>query len=171
MKVSRILNTVLETIQNLGKLESAHGVAPAYLQRAAIIAVVSFVFFLVMLLGFYIRQNLGYFLLSTAFLIVYIFMMFGLLTQRRSVLKIYENGFSYKNFASRWDEIDSIQGKTESRLVSLAKINCEIRKTNGEKIVLTESIQDVEKVIERISEEIEKRSDAPISENDDGQLN
>ncbi len=120
-----------------------------------------------MLVGFYIRQNIGYFLLSTAFLIVYIFMMFGLVTQRRNVLKIYEDGFSYKNFFSRWDELDSIELRVESRLISLDKINCEVRKINGEKVALTESVQDADKIIERIAEEIDKRSEGTVSEDDE----
>jgi hypothetical protein len=155
---------MLEKTSNLGKLENVHGVAPAYLQRAVVIVVLSFVFFLAMLLAFYVRQNIGYFLLSTSFLIVYIFMMFGLLTQRRAVLNIYEEGFSYKNFTSRWDELDAVEAKIESRLIGLAKINCEVRKTDGNKIVLTESVQDIDKVIERIAVEIEKRSEPTVSE-------
>ncbi|MET0753698.1 MAG: hypothetical protein ABWZ66_10015, partial [Pyrinomonadaceae bacterium] len=95
-----------EQTQNLGKLESVHGIAPAYMMRALVVASLSFVFFLVMLVGFYIRQNIGYFLLSTAFLVVYVLTMFGWLAQRRKVLRIYENGFSYKKFAASWDEID-----------------------------------------------------------------
>jgi hypothetical protein len=158
---------MLETTQNLGKLESVHGIAPAYLQRAAVIAILSFIFFAAMLFGFYIRQAVGYFLLSTAFLIVYIFMMFDLVTQRRNVLKIYEDGFTYKNFFSRWSELDSIELRVESRLVSLDKINCEISKINGEKVVLTESVQNVDKIIERIDEEIDKRSEGTVSEDDE----
>ena len=148
---------MLETTKALGKLQSVHNTSPLYLQRAAIIAVVSFMFFLAMLFAFSIRQNLGYFLLATAFLIVQLFTLFGWITQRKNELRLYENGFTYRKNACLWDEIANINLKMERRLISIEKINCEILKTNGEKIVLTESIDGIKKVIERIDSEIAKR--------------
>lgn len=147
-----------EQTQNLGKLESTHGIAPAYMMRALVVASLSFVFFLAMLVGFYIRQNIGYFLLSTAFLVVYVLTMFGWLAQRRKVLRIYENGFSYKKFAASWDEIDSINVKTAKRPVGGAEINYEVTKIGGDKVILSEVIHDCAKVVARISAEIKKRS-------------
>ena len=138
---------------NLGKLESVHGIAPAYLQRAVIVAVLSFVFFMAMLVAFSLRQNIGYFILSTAFLIVYLFTMFGWLMLRKNVLKIYENGLSYKKFTARWNEIEAVEAEKNS-----AKINCEIRKTNGEKIVLNDSIQGIEQIIKRINSEMKAKN-------------
>jgi hypothetical protein len=148
----------LETTQNLGKLESAHGISPLFLQRAAIVAVVSFIFFIAMSVAFSIRQNLGYFLLATAFLLVQLLTLFGWLVQRRAEFRIYENGFTYKKQTCYWDEIESMNGKMESRLVGGAKINFQIKKTTGENIVLTEAVYGVDKILERISAEIEKRS-------------
>ena len=58
--------------------------SPAQLQRAAFVAVLSFLFFLAMMLLFYIRQSFLYFLLATAFLIVYIVMMISLVRLRRN---------------------------------------------------------------------------------------
>ena len=49
--------------------------APAQLQRAVFIAVLSFLFFLAMMFAYYIRQSALYFLLATAFLIVYLITM------------------------------------------------------------------------------------------------
>ena len=158
---------MLEKTHDLGKLESEHGISPAYLQRAAIIAGLSLIFFLTTLFGFYIERKFGYFLISTAFLIVYIFMMLGILSQRRNTLKVYEEGFSYKNFVSRWDELELIDLKMESRFAGIPKINCKIGKINGEKTVLTESIEDIEKVIGRIIEEREKRRERVDSEDGD----
>ena len=146
-----------EKTLNLGKTESVHGIAAAYLQRAVIVSTLSFVFFLLMLAGFYIRQNIGYFLLATAFLVVYALTILGWIAQRRKVLKVYENGLSYKNFATRWDEINSISVKTVKHLAGGAEINCELTKNDGEKIVLTGAIHDCAKIVERISAEIEKR--------------
>ena len=58
-------------------------VAPAHLQRAVFVAVLSFLFFLAMMLMFYIRQSFLYFLLATAFLLVYIVMMISFVRLRR----------------------------------------------------------------------------------------
>ena len=96
-----------ESPKNLGKLVSAHGTSPVFLQRAALVAVVSFVFFLAMLLAFYLRQQLGYFVLSTAFLVVYLFTMIGWWMQKRNVVSIYQNGISYRKFRAGWKEIST----------------------------------------------------------------
>jgi hypothetical protein len=130
----------------LGKLESTHEISPVFLQRAVIVAALSFVFFMAMLFGFYMRQNIGYFLLSTAFLMVYILTMFGWLMMRKNSLKVYENGIVYKKFTARWDEIESI-GATDKK-------SFEITKINGEKVILSEAIQNIESVIKRINAEI-----------------
>jgi Ca2+/Na+ antiporter len=130
------------TEQKLGKLIGVYGIAPAYLQRTVIVAVFSFLFFLITTLMFSWWQNFLYFFLATAFLIVYLLTMFGWFMLRKNILKIYENGMSYRKFAARWDEIEAVETKSKSE-----KINCEIRKTKGEKIVLSDSIYEVEKAI------------------------
>lgn len=130
---------MIEQNSNLGKLESVHEISPVFLQRAIIVAVLSFIFFLAMLFAFYIRQNIGYFLLSTAFLIVYILTMFGWIMLRKNVLKIYEGGISYKKFTARWQEIEAISAND--------KKNYEIRKITGEKIILTDAIQGIEQIV------------------------
>ena len=140
----------------LGKLVSVHGISPAFLQRAVIIAVLSFVFFLMTIFGFYVRKNIGYFLLSTAFLIVNIFTMFGFLMARKNVLKVYENGFSYKKFGTRWDEIEKIEVKMFHRPFSTGKIGYKVIKTSGENVVLNESLHDIESFIEKIDCEMAK---------------
>lgn len=58
-------------------------VTPAVLQRAVFIAVLSFLFFLAMMFAFYIRQSMVYFLLATAFLIIYVFTMISFVRLRR----------------------------------------------------------------------------------------
>jgi len=148
-KVSKISygikKTMVEKNPKLGKIISVHSISPAYLQRAVIVAVLSFLFFLGMMLGFYIRQNIGYFLLSTAFLLVYIFTMFGWVMMRKNVLKIYENGFSYRKFTARWSEIKSIEKKEKG-----SKISCEITKNNGEKTTLNETIYELNTAVNKI---------------------
>jgi hypothetical protein len=135
--------------QNLGKLVTVYGIAPAYLQRAVIIAALSFIFFLTTLAMFSLWRNFLYFFLSTAFLIVYLATMFGWLMMRKNILKIYENGLTYRKFAARWNEIEGLETNRKDN-----KINCEIRKVKGEKITLTESIFNVEQAIKLIAAKI-----------------
>jgi hypothetical protein len=134
--------------KQLGALVGAYGMSPAFLQRAAIISVVSFIFFLVMLIAFSMRQNLGYFLLATAFLIVQLFTLFGWIMQKRSVFRLFENGFTYRKHVCLWSEIESINVNAKKR--AGAGSGCEITKANGEKIVLPETIYGIERIIEKI---------------------
>jgi hypothetical protein len=53
------------------------------IQRAAFIAILSFLFFLAMMFAFYIRQSMLYFLLATGFLIVYLVTMVSFVRLRR----------------------------------------------------------------------------------------
>jgi len=87
---------------------SVHPVAPVYVQRAVFIAVLSFLFFLGMMLAYYIRQSLGYFLLATAFLVTYLITMFSWFSQRKAVVRIYENGLEYGSHLLTWRDIQSI---------------------------------------------------------------
>ncbi|MEJ7849571.1 MAG: hypothetical protein WKF92_15925 [Pyrinomonadaceae bacterium] len=122
---------------NLGKLESEHAISPVYLQRAAIIAVLSFVFFVAMLIAFYSRRNIGYFMLSSAFLVVYLFTLVSWVMQRRNVVKIFENGIRYKKFESRWDEIKSAVNK---------ETHIEIQNINKDTAIIPASIQGFERI-------------------------
>ena len=97
-----------ESENKLGRLIGIYGIAPAYLQRVVFIAVLSFVFFMGTLVVFYVRQNILYFLLSTAFLIVYLVTMFSWILQRRSTVALHENGLVYKNRTIMWAQIASI---------------------------------------------------------------
>lgn len=129
-----------ESSKNLGKIVSIHGVQPALVQRAAIVALLAFVFFLAMLAVFSYRQSLGYFVLASAFLVVEIFTLTGLFAQRRNVLKIFEKGFSYKKKAAFWDEIDKIDKDK----------GYEIACVDGEKIALPGTIHDIDMIIKGI---------------------
>lgn len=64
--------------------ENKPPISPAQLQRAAFVAVLSFLFFLAMMFAYYIRQSALYFLLATAFLVVYIVTMISFVRLRRS---------------------------------------------------------------------------------------
>jgi hypothetical protein len=119
-----------EDRNDLGKLISVHGISPVYLQRALFIAALSFCFFLAMMTGFYLRQNVGYFLLATAFLLVYLVTLFSWVLQKRSQLRIFENGLKYKKSKLRWDEIQEVSEDGEIII------------GNGEKFVIPKSISD-----------------------------
>ena len=72
--------------------------------------------------------------------------MFGWLMLRKNSLKIYENGISYKKFKAHWEDIKEI--------VSADKKSYEIRKINGETIILTDAIQGLEQIIAEIKTRI-----------------
>jgi len=55
----------------------------AQVQRAAFVAVLSFMFFLAMMFAFYIRQSMLYFLLATGFLVLYLITMASFLRLRK----------------------------------------------------------------------------------------
>lgn len=103
-----------ETEKDLGRLISIHGIAPVYLQRAVFIVVLSFMFFLGMMFAFYVRQSVGYFLLASAFLVLYLITMFSWMMQRRTVVKIHEHGFRFKDRSTHWNEIENVEGATIS---------------------------------------------------------
>lgn len=135
-----------ETPQNLGKLISVHGTSPAFLQRAAIVAILSFFFFLTMLIAFYIRQQFGYFVLSSSFLAVYLFTMIGWWMQKRNVVSIYENGITHRKFIASWDEIESSSRYDQGiRLIS----------RSGFETVLPGSINNIEQLAVFISSKIQ----------------
>lgn len=129
-----------EDLKNLGKLISVHPIAPVYLQRAAFIAVLAFLFFLGMMFAFYARQSIVYFLLATAFLLIYLATMFSLVMQKRSVVRIFENGISYKKFESHWNEIEAV--------INIGDKNpqLEIRKRGGETIIIPSTIHGIDQI-------------------------
>ena len=109
-----------------------------FLQRASIVALVSLVFFLIMLLAFSIRQQFGYFVIATAFLVVCLFTMIGMWMQKRNSVRIYENGITYKKFRARWGELTSVKANTE--------IGIEIGNTDGEKVVIGSAVEGLSEI-------------------------
>lgn len=124
--------------KNLGTLISVHGTSPAALQRAAIVTILSFLFFLAMLVVFYIRQQIVYFVLSTAFLVVYVFTMIGWVMQKRNVVSIYENGITYRKFRSTWDEIKSVTADSETGITLV--------KDGGETLTIGKTTADIGRI-------------------------
>jgi len=94
--------------KQLGKLVAVYGISAAHQQRAVFIAVLSFVFFLAMMIGYYVREYIGYFLLASAFLFIYLVMMFSWFWQRKQLVEIFEKGLRYKGNDVTWNEIESV---------------------------------------------------------------
>lgn len=90
----------------------------------------SFVFFLLMMFGFYLRQNIGYFLLATAFLAVNVLTLVGWISIRKRTVRVYENGLHYRDFRARWSEIESVYFSGGSlRITSTGGASVELPKT------------------------------------------
>ena len=126
----------------LGKLVAVHALAAEHVQRAVFIAVLSFIFFLAMMIVFYIRQNVLYFLLASAFLVVYLVTLFSWLVQRRSLVKIFQGGISFKKHTLAWDEISGID---DNGIVALK---------NQKQIVLPKMLNDLDGVFRAIRSNI-----------------
>jgi hypothetical protein len=127
-------------MSSYGRLIKIYGIHPAYMQRAVFVAVLSFIFFLAMMFAFYLRQHFGYFLLSTAFLLVYLATLFSWVMQRRNVVKVSEFGFEYRKFACTWAELMSVERSAE-RNGGIA-VNSKDRKT----ITIPSSINGIEEI-------------------------
>jgi hypothetical protein len=99
---------VPKTRSELGRLVAIYAISAAYQQRAVFVSVLSFVFFVAMMIGFYVRENIGYFILASAFMVLYMVMMFSWLWARRNVVEVFEGGFKYRSNDVSWDQIDNI---------------------------------------------------------------
>lgn len=136
-----------EPARSLGRSVSQHASSPANLQRAAIVSVVSFAFFLAMLAAFYLLQQIGFFLLSTGFLVVYIITSIGWVLQKRNIVTIYENGISYRKFRAVWDEIQS---------VTTGKNGLEIANIKRDKIVIPTSMSGYSEIVNAVKLGLDK---------------
>lgn len=144
---------MIEQNPGLGKLISAHGISKLTTQRALIVAILSFIFFILMLIAFSIRQNFGYFLLGTAFLIVEIFTLIGWFIKRKVALYIYENGLIYKDITALWENIVETTTKNHPRIPDKPTAFF-IHIKDSKKIFLNDSIEDFEHIVKLISSKI-----------------
>ncbi len=101
---------------DLGKLIAVHPTSPAFLQRAAIVAGLSFLFFLVALIFYLVWQSFLYFVLSTGFLIVQIFTMIGWWMQKRNAVGIYAKSLVYRKRSVKWPEIANVEKSSDGGL-------------------------------------------------------
>lgn len=137
MLTNRPSNPTPEPRKDLGKLVAVHSTSPLFLQRATIVALASFVFFLVMLAAFYVRPQIGYFVLATAFLVVDLFTLIGIWMQKRNVVKLFEKGIAYKKFRAAWNEIESV--KVDKAGLQIAK--------SGESTLIPASIDRFDSIV------------------------
>ena len=117
-----------------GRLVAKHSTAPAFIQRAAIIALLAFVFFLAMLVAFLTRLQMGYLVLAAAFLVLNIFTLIGFLVQRQNAVSVFDNGFRYRKSSARWRDVVSIDD-VDSGL--------SIVKSDGSVVKIPRSIDDL----------------------------
>jgi hypothetical protein len=116
---------------SLGKLVAVHAVSPVHQQRAAVVTGLSFLFFLAMMFLVYIRGNFGYFLLSTAFLVVFIFTAIGWWMQRRNAVEVFDQGLAFRKLIATWGEITHISRTPDGalKLTIIGKSSTTIPKT------------------------------------------
>lgn len=121
--------------KELGRIVAVYGIAAIHVQRAVFMAVLSFMFFLAMMFAFYVLQSALYFLLSTAFLIIYLITMFSFVMQRKKHFEIFEQGFRYKKQSVLWDEIREVD---RAGTISL---------NDGKPIIVPRTINDFDRLI------------------------
>lgn len=141
-----------EKESQLGELQAVYGMSPEYTQRAVIVGSLSFTFFIGTMIVFLLTQRFVAFLLSTAFLVVGLFIAFGWFAQSRRELKVYEKGFALKNKNYLWDELAAISVKRSGKNTS-----GEIITKNDEKILFTDAIFHVENFFKRVESEVAAR--------------
>jgi hypothetical protein len=130
----------------LGRLINTYLTAPAFIQRAAIIAIVSFLFFLAMLAVFTTRGQMIYLVLAAAFFVVNIFTLTGFVMQRRNEVKVFENGLAYRGDQVEWRDLVSTEIDPSGQL------NLQTRQQS--KIVIPKSIANIGKLDEYIRHQI-----------------
>jgi hypothetical protein len=124
--------------KNLGRLVAVHPISPAHLQRAVLLAILSFVFFLSMMFAFYLMQSLVFFLLATAFLVIYLVTMYSFITGKKKAVEVFENGVRMGKISSSWSEVS---GVNDDGVVDLS---------NGKKLEIPRSVHERNALIARI---------------------
>lgn len=123
---------------SLGRLIAVHPIAPAALQRVVFVAVLSFLFFLGMMVAYFLRQDIGYFLLSTAFLVVYLGTMYAFFKGRGRTFELYEKGLFTGEQVIRWGDIERLDADGN------------IVRTKGKPISIPMSLYERSSLVERI---------------------
>jgi len=114
--------------KQLGRLIAVHPISPAHLQRAVLLAILSFIFFMSMMFAFYLLKNLVFFLLATAFLMIYLATMYSFITGRKKTVEVFENGLRIGKTSAIWSDVESVDDTAGIQL------------TNGKKLEIPRSI-------------------------------
>lgn len=122
----------------LGKLIAVHSTSPAFLQRAVLVAALSFLFFLVTLIFYLVWQSFLYFVLATGFLIVQLLTMIGWWMQKRNAVSIYSNGLAYRRRSLAWNEISDVERSADASLMISVSV--------GEGINIPASIHGLDRI-------------------------
>ena len=139
---------------SLGKLIAVHAVSPVHQQRAAVVAGVSLFFFLAMMLLVYFRGHFGYFLLSTAFLVVSIFTAIGWWMQQRNVAEVFDRGLAFRKFIAAWDQISEVERSPDGAL--------RLKKNDKAAVTIPKTLD----ALDRLEVHIRDRISHPRTEND-----
>lgn len=62
-----------------------------------------------MMFGVYARGHFGYFLLSTAFLVVFVFTMIGWWIQKRNAVEVFDRGLTFRRSVTTWGELTGVE--------------------------------------------------------------
>lgn len=145
----------------LGKLESVHGIARLYTRRIFVIVAICLVVFSI---GTFLVVNeiqrgsrdyfgnaVGYFVCGIVPFALICIAIWSWLRKRKAELRLYENGFTFlidgKMQVCLWDEIQNVF--LEEKAIFSPKNKtfvCNVQKRNGEDIIFTEAVQDVENI-------------------------
>lgn len=99
-----------------------------------------------MMFAFYLLKNIIYFILSSAFLILYVIMMFAWLMQRRAAVELYEKGIVIKKRRLRWLDIKAVDENGEMKL------------TTGDDLAISTSLYERDLLISHIKANIPRVS-------------
>jgi Ca2+/Na+ antiporter len=109
--------------KQLGRLVAVHPISPAHLQRAVLLAVLSFVFFLTMMFAYYLLQAPIYFLLATAFLVIYLVTMYSFIMGKKKTVEVFENGLRMGKTSAVWSDLEGVDDKGVIELTGEKKLD------------------------------------------------
>ena len=155
--------------QELGKIVSVHSIAKLYTKRIFVITAICLVVFAFGTYSVinefsrgssdYFGNAVGYFVCGIVPFAMICLALWSWFRKRKAELMLYENGVTYlysgKMQTCYWNEITNVFFEEKAIFGPNNKtFVCSIQKRNGEDIIFTESIQDIEKVHKFIEEKL-----------------
>lgn len=123
---------------SLGRMVSTHRISGAAVQKVAVVAALSFTFFLGTLVAFYASGRTVFFLLSGGFLAIYVFTMIGWFTLKKTELRLLDGGLTYRKASVSWDVIEALE--------RIPGRGLRINVVDGPAILVAESISDLDEI-------------------------